>query len=110
MWGPNELLSLLSLLASTYQVQHVHVDQLDNCSFADILEIQDLKDCLAIEQEEKNELSKKLQDLQKECECEVAFSFSCYSNYCTCHFLLVVLACQKLIHGNDLFGATLSAG
>ncbi|CAK9171568.1 unnamed protein product [Ilex paraguariensis] len=29
-------------------------------------EIQDLKDCLLIEQEEKNELSKKLQDLEKE--------------------------------------------
>ncbi|KAF3452706.1 hypothetical protein FNV43_RR03139 [Rhamnella rubrinervis] len=30
------------------------------------LEIQDLKDCLIIEQEEKNELNKKLQDLEKE--------------------------------------------
>ncbi|XP_041019196.1 protein At-4/1 isoform X1 [Juglans microcarpa x Juglans regia] len=30
------------------------------------LEIQDLKDCLMIEQEEKNELSKKLQELEKE--------------------------------------------
>ncbi|KAB1204296.1 Protein At-4/1 [Morella rubra] len=30
------------------------------------LEIQDLKDCLLIEQEEKNELSKKLQELEKE--------------------------------------------
>lgn len=31
-------------------------------------EIQDLKDCLMIEQEEKNELNKKLQNLEKECE------------------------------------------
>ncbi|KAJ4709218.1 protein At-4/1-like [Melia azedarach] len=30
------------------------------------LEIQDLKDCLLLEQEEKNELNKKLQDLEKE--------------------------------------------
>lgn len=33
----------------------------------DNLEIQDLKDCLLLEQEEKNELNKKLQDLEKEC-------------------------------------------
>lgn len=35
---------------------------------ADHHEIQDLKDCLTIEQEEKNELNKKLQNLEKECE------------------------------------------
>lgn len=35
---------------------------------ADHHEIQDLKDCLMIEQEEKNELNKKLQNLEKECE------------------------------------------
>ncbi|PHU01276.1 hypothetical protein BC332_31063 [Capsicum chinense] len=29
-------------------------------------EIQDLKDCLLVEQEEKNELNKKLQDMEKE--------------------------------------------
>ncbi|XP_044471414.1 protein At-4/1 isoform X2 [Mangifera indica] len=38
------------------------------------LEIQDLKDCLLLEQEEKNELNKKLQDLEKEC---MPFSFVC---------------------------------
>lgn len=40
----------------------------------DNLEIQDLKDCLLLEQEEKNELNKKLQDLEKEC---MPFSFVC---------------------------------
>lgn len=40
----------------------------------DNLEIQDLKDCLLIEQEEKNELSKKLQELEKEGECVIASS------------------------------------
>lgn len=34
----------------------------------DNLEIQDLRDCLSVEQEEKNELNKKLQDLEKQCE------------------------------------------
>lgn len=33
----------------------------------DNLEIQDLKDCLLLEQEEKNELNKRVQDLEKEC-------------------------------------------
>ena len=41
----------------------------------DDLEIQDLKDCLMIEQEEKNELSRKIQELEKECECAIAFIF-----------------------------------
>ena len=41
----------------------------------DDLEIQDLKDCLMIEQEEKNELSRKIQELEKECECVIAFIF-----------------------------------
>lgn len=30
-------------------------------------EIQGLKDCLLVEQEEKNELSKRLENLEKEC-------------------------------------------
>lgn len=34
----------------------------------DEFEIRDLKDCLSIEQEEKNELNKKLQRVEKECE------------------------------------------
>lgn len=34
---------------------------------ADQAEIQDLRDCLLLEQEEKNGLHKKLQDLEKEC-------------------------------------------
>jgi hypothetical protein len=38
-------------------------------SVTDHLELQDLKDCLMIEQEEKNELNKKLQGLEKECKC-----------------------------------------
>lgn len=41
----------------------------------DNLEIQDLKDCLTIEQEEKNDLNKKLQDLEKDCEISL-ISFS----------------------------------
>ncbi|XP_034200300.1 protein At-4/1 isoform X3 [Prunus dulcis] len=56
--------SHLHVLAS--RLDHVQLDVESKY----ILEIQDLKDCLAIEQEEKNESSKKLQDLQKECECE----------------------------------------
>jgi hypothetical protein len=36
-------------------------------SVTDHLELQDLKDCLMVEQEEKNELNKKLQGLEKEC-------------------------------------------
>ncbi|XP_016647451.1 PREDICTED: protein At-4/1 isoform X1 [Prunus mume] len=52
--------SHLHVLAS--RLDHVQLDVESKY----ILEIQDLKDCLAIEQEEKNELSKKLQDLQKE--------------------------------------------
>ena len=37
-------------------------------------EIQDLKDCLMVEQEERNISTKKLQNLEKECECVIAFS------------------------------------
>lgn len=47
----------------------------------DNLEIQDLKDCLMIEQEEKNELSKKLQELEKEGECVFAFISSCSDSF-----------------------------
>jgi hypothetical protein len=43
--------------------------------FTDNLELLDLKDCLLIEQEEKNELSKKIQELEKECECVSLLSF-----------------------------------
>ncbi|XP_057978806.1 protein At-4/1 isoform X2 [Malania oleifera] len=43
-------------------------------------EIQDLKDCLLVEQEEKNELSKKLQNLEKECGSIIAFCVLCYSD------------------------------
>lgn len=35
--------------------------------FLDQNEIQDLKDCLMMEQEEKNGLNRKLQSLEKEC-------------------------------------------
>ncbi|XP_061994159.1 protein At-4/1 isoform X1 [Rosa rugosa] len=52
---------------------HMHVMQsrldqvqLDVETKSDVFEIQDLKDCIAIEQEEKNELNRKLQDLEKE--------------------------------------------
>nr|XP_011462377.1 PREDICTED: protein At-4/1 isoform X1 [Fragaria vesca subsp. vesca] len=40
--------------------------QLDVETKSDVFEIQDLRDCLAIEQEEKLELNRKLQDLEKE--------------------------------------------
>lgn len=68
----------------------------------DILEIQDLKDCLAIEQEEKNELNKKVQDLEKECEGEIAFGFSRVQIvlYVTWSGLLWP---YKQLHANDLF-------
>uniref|UniRef100_A0A2P2IR30 Uncharacterized protein n=1 Tax=Rhizophora mucronata TaxID=61149 RepID=A0A2P2IR30_RHIMU len=47
------------------------------------LEIQDLKDCLLVEQEEKNELNKKFRDLEKE------RKYIMHSNYaliCACVF------------------------
>lgn len=78
-----------------YWFEHiVHVDGFDTLYVADVFEIQDLKDCLAIEQEEKNELSTKLHELEKESECEIAFSFPCVQ------ILVLVLACQNFI-GND---------
>jgi len=33
-------------------------------------EVQDLKECLAVEQEEKNELNRKIQNLEKECKAD----------------------------------------
>ena len=54
-------------------------------SMTDNLEVQDLKDCLTVEQEEKNELNKKLQDLEKECEVSLlplnSYSLTCLFNY-----------------------------
>lgn len=41
----------------------------------DELEIQGLKDRITSEREEKNELKKKLQQLEKECECFFANNF-----------------------------------
>lgn len=45
-----------------------HMDKYACHSVIDNLEIQELKDCLTIEQEEKNELNRRLQDLERECE------------------------------------------
>lgn len=39
-----------------------------SCYFIDHYEIQGLKDSLLVEQEEKNELNKRLRDMEKECE------------------------------------------
>lgn len=41
----------------------------------DELEIQGLRDCIRSEQDEKNELNKKLQQLEKECKCFFAQNF-----------------------------------
>ena len=43
-------------------------------TMTDLLEIMDLRDCLVIEQEEKNELNRKLQNMEKECEFLIAFN------------------------------------
>lgn len=48
----------------------------------DSSEIRDLKDCLMAEQEEKNDLNRKMQLLEKECKLEVPFH-SIHTNY-TC--------------------------
>ncbi|KAB2626356.1 protein At-4/1 [Pyrus ussuriensis x Pyrus communis] len=57
-------------LAAHKSHMHVLASRLDHLQLdvesKYILEIQDLKDCLAIEQEEKNELNKEVQDLEKE--------------------------------------------
>lgn len=81
------LRNLFRLCSSVYKhwLEHiVHVDGFDTQYVADVFEIQDLKDCLAIEQEEKNELSTKLHELEKESECEIAFRFPLCSNSCAC--------------------------
>ena len=46
---------------------------LANRAVTDNLEIQDLKDCLLLEREEKNELHQKFRELEKECMCSVTF-------------------------------------
>lgn len=62
-----------------------HMHKYTRHSMTDNQEIQDLKDCLTIEQEEKNELNKKLQDLEKECEVSLlpfnSYSLTCLVNY-----------------------------
>ncbi|KAM5553673.1 hypothetical protein ABKV19_025754 [Rosa sericea] len=57
-------------LAAHKSHMHVMASRLDQVQLdvetKYVFEIQDLKDCIAIEQEEKNELNRKLQDLEKE--------------------------------------------
>lgn len=57
-------------LAAHKSHMHVLASRLDHLQLdvesKYILEIEDLKDCLAIEQEEKNDLNKEVQDLEKE--------------------------------------------
>ncbi|KAH9653701.1 hypothetical protein KPL70_027484 [Citrus sinensis] len=49
--------------------------RLDQVKFDVEMKCEDLKDCLLLEQEEKNELNKRVQDLEKE--------WSCYENFVT---------------------------
>lgn len=62
----------------------------------DVLEILDLRDCLLIEQEEKNELNKKLQDVEKECESVIAFQYSNSSHIVTSYACLNIQNCLQL--------------
>ena len=60
---------LLNLVVGFYYTKGI-VNLTDH-SMTDHLELQDLKDCLMVEQEEKNELNKKFQGLEKDCKCRI---------------------------------------
>jgi len=55
-----------------------------NNHLTDNSEVQDLKECFAVEQEEKNELNRKIQNLEKECKADfIPMSlFSSIAVYC----------------------------
>ena len=60
---------LLNLVVGFYYTKGI-VNLTDHF-MTDHLELQDLKDCLMVEQEEKNELNKKFQGLEKDCKCRI---------------------------------------